>query len=165
VPSHNSDLQILRDSPGWHYLAYLKPQAVYDYKWFYLFWAAVLVVASISRISALRAFFELRPNQYLGRVSFAFYLVHGPVLWVLGDRLYAAVGWNRMSHPTTCPGWIDRVPLPRVGPLGMEISFLAPHFILLPVTLWLAEVVTRVVDGPSVQLAAKLYGKLLAVEF
>ncbi|KAL3484701.1 acyltransferase 3 [Aspergillus germanicus] len=165
VPSHNSDLQILRDSPGWHYLAYLKPQAVYDYKWFYLFWAAVLVVASISRIPALRAFFELRPNQYLGRVSFAFYLVHGPVLWVLGDRLYAAVGWTRMSHPTTCPGWIDRVPLPRVGPLGMEISFLAPHFILLPVTLWLAEVVTRVVDGPSVQLAAKLYGKFLAVEF
>lgn len=165
VPSHNSDLQILRDSPGWHYLAALKPQAVYDYKWFYLFWAATLVVAAISRIAPLRSFFEWPFNQYLGRVSFAFYLVHGPVLWVLGDRLYAAVGLNRMSHPTTCPGWIDRVPLPRVGPLGMEISFLAPHFILLPATLWLAEVVTRVVDGPSIQLAAALYGKFLAVEF
>ncbi|KAL4935750.1 hypothetical protein BDV06DRAFT_217190 [Aspergillus oleicola] len=165
VPSHTSDLQILRDSPGWHYLSLLKPQAVFDYKWFYLFWAAMLLVASISRIAGLRAFFEQPFNQYLGRVSFAFYLVHGPVLWVLGDRLYAAVGWARVSHPTTCPGWIDRLPLPRVGPLGMESSFLAPHFILLPVTLWLAEVVTRVVDGPSVQFASWLYGKLLALEF
>ncbi|KAL6237854.1 hypothetical protein BDW75DRAFT_248317 [Aspergillus navahoensis] len=162
VPSYNSDIQNLRDSPGWRYLSYLKPQAVFDYKWFYLFWAATLLVASVSRIPSLRAFFELPLNQYLGHVSFAFYLVHGPVLWVLGDRLYAAVGWTRVSHPTTCPGWVDRLPLPRIGPLGMELSFLAPHLILLPVTLWLAEVVTRGVDGPSVRLASWLYGKLLA---
>ncbi|KAL2819283.1 acyltransferase 3 [Aspergillus cavernicola] len=165
VPSENSDLQLLRDSRGWHYLSFLKPQAVFDYKWFYLFWAATLLVASVYRIAPLRAFFELPFNQYLGYISFAFYLVHGPVLWVLGDRLYAAVGWTRVSHPTTCPGWIDRFPIPRIGPLGMELSFLFPHIILLPVTLWLAEVVTRVVDEPSVQFASWLYGKLLAVEF
>ncbi|KAL3428700.1 hypothetical protein BDV09DRAFT_190737 [Aspergillus tetrazonus] len=98
-------------------------------------------------------FFELPFNQYLGCISFAFYLVHGPVLWA------------RVSHLTTCPGWIDRLPLPRVGPLRMEFSFPAPHFILLPVTLWLAEVVTRVVDGPSVQFTSWLYGKLLALEY
>ncbi|KAL4959063.1 acyltransferase family protein [Aspergillus stella-maris] len=162
VPSHSSDIKILRDSPGWRYLAVLKPQAVFDYKWFYLFWAATLLVASVAQIARLRTFFEHPFNQYLGRVSFAFYLVHGPVLWVLGDRLYAAVGWARGSHPTSCPGWIDRLPLPRIGPLGMEVSFLAPHLILLPVTLWLAEVVTRVVDGPSVQFASWLYAKFLA---
>jgi hypothetical protein len=37
VPSHTDNLQQLRDSPGWHLLSFLKPQAVFDYKWFYLF--------------------------------------------------------------------------------------------------------------------------------
>ncbi|GLA02147.1 hypothetical protein AnigIFM60653_001546 [Aspergillus niger] len=157
VPSRTWDLQALRDSPGWYYLSFLKPQAVFDYKWFYLFWASTFIVTAIGRIGWLKRFFELRFNQYLGRISFAFYLVHGPVLWVLGDRLYAAVGWVRDSHATNCPGWIDRFPLPRTGPLGLEVSFLATHLILLPITLWLAEIVTKLIDEPSVRLAQWLY--------
>ncbi|KAE8364120.1 acyltransferase family-domain-containing protein [Aspergillus caelatus] len=162
VPSRTWEEQFLRESPGWHYLSYLKPQAVFDFKWFYLFWAATFLVASISRIHWLKSFFETPFNQYLGRISFAFYLVHGPVLWVLGDRLYAAVGWVRDSHAITCPGWINRFPLPKVGPLGLELNFFAPHLILLPVTLWLAEIVTKFVDEPSVRFAQWFYRKTLA---
>jgi peptidoglycan/LPS O-acetylase OafA/YrhL len=162
VPSHSMDLQILRSSPGWYYLSFLKPQAVFDYKWFYLFWAATFLVASIPRIPWLKVFFETRFNQHLGRVSFAFYLVHGPVLWVLGDRLYAAAGWPRESHATTVPGWVNRFPLPRAGPLGLELSFLLPHVILLPVTLWLAEMATKLVDEPSVRVSQWVYGRMLA---
>lgn len=156
-PSHSQDVYVLRDSLGWHYLSFLKPQAVYDYKWFYLFWAAIFLVGSISRISWLRRFFESPFNQYLGRVSFAFYLVHGPVLWTLGDRLYAAVGWSREAHATTIPGWINLLPLPKFGPLGLEPSFLLPHLVLLPVTLWLAEIGTRLIDEPSVTFSHWLY--------
>ena len=157
VPSHNSDINVLRKSPGWYHLSLLKPQAVFDYKWFYLFWAATFLVASVQRIHWLKTFFETRFCQYLGRISFSLYLVHGPVLWTLGDRLYAAVGWPKEIHATTLPGWINRFPLSKAGPLGLELSFLLPHLILLPLTLWLAELATKLFDEPSLKFSQWLY--------
>jgi hypothetical protein len=162
VPSHSSDLQVLQNSRGWYYLSFLKPQAVFDYKWFYLFWAATFLVAAIPRISWLKSFFETPFNQYLGRISFAFYLVHGPVLWILGDRLYVATGWSRESHAIGLPQWINKFPLSKAGPLGLELSFLAPHLIILPVTLWLAEIATRLFDEPSVKFSQWAYGRAVA---
>jgi peptidoglycan/LPS O-acetylase OafA/YrhL len=162
VPSHNPDFQVLQKSRGWYYLSFLKPQAVFDYKWFYLFWAATFLVASIPRISWLKGFFETRFNQYLGRISFALYLVHGPVLRILGDRLYVATGWSRESHAIGLHDWIDIFPLSKTGPLGLELSFLAPHLIILPVTLWLAEIATKLLDKPSVKFAQWAYGRSLA---
>ncbi|GFF55571.1 hypothetical protein IFM62136_02883 [Aspergillus lentulus] len=162
VPSHTDNVQQLRDSPGWYLLSFLKPQAVFDYKWFYLFWAAVFLVSCTSHLQWLRAFFAAPFNQYLGRISFAFYLVHGPVLWILGDRLYAAVGFERDSHAQNCPWWINRLPLPTFGPFGLEVNFLVPQLILLPLTLWLAEVTTRLVDEPAVRLSQRMYQEALA---
>jgi peptidoglycan/LPS O-acetylase OafA/YrhL len=161
VPSFSQDIFELRKARGWYFLSFLKPQAVFDLKWFYLFWAALFVVASIPHISWLKAFFETPFNQYLGRISFALYLVHGPVLWVLGDRLYQAVGWYREEHVIHTPSWINLFPLSQKGPLGLEISFLAPHLILLPLTLWLAEIVTKLFDEPSVRFSQWAYGKVL----
>ena len=161
VPSQNLDLNILRKSPGWYYLSFLKPQAVFDYKWFYLFWAAVFLVASISRIPPIKTFFETRFCQYLGRISFALYLVHGPVLWSLGDRIYAAVGWEVENYAQNIPNWFNKVPIPQRGPLGMELSFLLPNLILLPLTLWVAEIVTRLFDEPSLRFAAWVYKKTM----
>ena len=161
IPSHTTDVEFLKKSPGWYYLSYLKPQAVFDYKWFYLFWAAVFLVASVPRLPWLKSFFETRFCQYLGRISFSLYLVHGPILWTLGDRLYVAVGWHRETHLTNLPGWVDRFPIPRVGPLGLELNFLLPHLILLPVTLWVADMVTRFFDEPSLRFSKWLYGRTL----
>lgn len=162
VPSHSWELHVLRASPGWYYLSFLRPQAVFDFKWFYLFWASLFMVASIPRISWLKSFFEMRFNQYLGRISFAFYLVHGPVLWILGDRLYVAVGWSREVHAAGIPNWINVFPISTAGPLGFDLAFWLPHIILLPVTLWLAEVVTKLIDTPSVTFSQWMYTKLLA---
>jgi hypothetical protein len=50
----------------------------------------------------------------------------------------------------------------KAGPLGLEPSFLAPHLILLPFTLWVAEVVTKLIDEPSVRFVAWLYDKMKA---
>ncbi|KHO00307.1 Acyltransferase 3 [Metarhizium album ARSEF 1941] len=164
VPSANRDLNQLAHTRGWYLLSYLKPQAVFDYKWFYLFWAAVLLITSVSNIGWLKRFFETNACQYLGRVSYALYLVHGPVLWIFGDRLYTAVGFKGQSQIEHIPQWVDRFELPQTGPFGLEFAFLLPHVVLLPLTLCMADFVTRVVDRPSVQFAAWIYRKTLPAQ-
>ncbi|KAL9095096.1 MAG: hypothetical protein Q9165_002699 [Trypethelium subeluteriae] len=159
VPSQNVDLNVLRGSRGWYYLSFLKPQAVFDYKWFFLFWAATFLIASVPRIPWLKTFFETPFCQYLGRHCFALYLVHGPVLWTLGDRVYAAVGWVSDNHRNKIPNWVNIFPMPNVGPLGLELNFLIPHLVLLPVTLWVTEVVTKLFDEPSVKFSQWVYAK------
>ena len=161
-PSEKSDVNVLRETPGWYYLSYLKPQAVFDYKWFYLFWASTLLVASIPRIGWLKKFFEMRFNQYMGKISFAFYLVHGPVLWTLGTKLYAATGWARESNAINSTGWFNQFALPKAGPVGLDLAFWVPQLVLLPVTLWLAEIATKLFDEPSVKFAQWLYRKSMA---
>jgi peptidoglycan/LPS O-acetylase OafA/YrhL len=158
VPSHNNDEKEFRKSPGWYLLSFLKPQAVFNYKAFYLFWAATFVIPSIPRIHWLKAFFETRFNQYLGRISYALYLVHGPILLIIGDRIYVSVGWVREIHELGIPQWINILPLPKFGPFGMEFSFLLPQLILVPFTFWIAEIVTKLVDEPTVKFARWAYG-------
>ena len=157
APGHSDKVEEMRKNPGWYYLSFLKPQAVYDAKWFFLFWGAVFIVASIPHIPWIKRFFDGRFCQYLGRISFALYLVHGPVLWTLGDRLAAAVGWPKEPRYEHLTGWIDKFPLSKGGPLGLEPASLLPHIILLPVTLYVAEIVTKAVDEPSVRFPQWLY--------
>ncbi|KID73458.1 O-acetyltransferase PaAT-1 [Metarhizium brunneum] len=161
VPSANQDVDQLANTRGWHILSYLKPQAVFDYKWFYLFWAAVLLITSVSNIGWLKRFFETHTCQYLGRVSYALYLVHGPVLWIIGDRLYTVVGFHGQSQREHIPRWVNKFELPQMGPFGLEVAYLLPQAILLPLTLCMADFVTRVIDKPSVQFAAWAYRKTL----
>ncbi|KAJ4359176.1 hypothetical protein N0V95_002428 [Ascochyta clinopodiicola] len=145
-PDGNRDL--LASSPGWRWLYKLRPQAVWDVKWFYLTWAAILTVASIPRLPWLKRFFETRFCQYLGRVSFALYLVHGIVIYVLADRLYAAVGFQKNGHKNI-PQWVGIFPMAMNGPMGFELAFWAVQLINLPITLYVAEMVTKLFDEPS----------------
>jgi peptidoglycan/LPS O-acetylase OafA/YrhL len=159
VPTFNGSVEKMRESPLWYYLSYLKPQAMYDPKWFFLFIAANLLVGSVPRLPWLKRFFETRFCQYLGRISFALYLVHGPILATLGDRVYYAVGWVRPIELDNekLAAWMNLMPLPKTGPMGLEIAFLVPHVVLLPFTLWIADLVTRTIDEPSVKFAQWLF--------
>ena len=136
-PAASQDLTVLRETPGWYYLSFLKPQAMYDYKWFYLFCSASLTIASIPRIPVLKRFFENRFNQYLGTVAYALYLVHGPVLWTIADRIYAATGCTKASHSLTAARWVNMAQLTNVGPLGLELNFVLPQILILPLNLWM----------------------------
>lgn len=160
VPCDTEDILQLSMNRGWYWLSFLKPEALKDYKWFYLFWAAVFLVAAVPRIRWLKGFFETRFCQYLGRVCFSLYLVHGPVISTLGDRIYFAVGWETEERRRALPGWQGLFPLSQNGPVGLEPAFLLPHIILLPVTMWLAEIVTRGVDEPSIKFASWLYKRI-----
>ncbi|KAK6063134.1 acyltransferase [Seiridium cupressi] len=162
VPECDStDIANLRKQRGWYYLSLFKPQAVFEYKWFYLFWAAVMLVAAVPRIKWLKVFFETRFCQYLGRISYALYLVHAPILWTIGDRLYTAVGWHTGGQLQNLSSWVDKMPLPKTGPLGLEVAFLLPQIVLLPITIWAAEIVTRFIDEPSVKFTQWLYAQVL----
>jgi peptidoglycan/LPS O-acetylase OafA/YrhL len=160
APAFGSDIEPYRNSFGWHYLSYLKPSAVFTPKAFYLFWGGLFTVASIPNVPYLKAFFELRPIQYLGKVSYAFYLCHGPVLWTIGDRTYAAVGWIRSNHAAQYPFWVNLLKLPAWGPVGLEFNFLVAQLLLLPTTLWLAGMVTRAIDEPILKVLGQGYRSL-----
>ncbi|CAK7232129.1 hypothetical protein SCUCBS95973_008158 [Sporothrix curviconia] len=159
VPSQRNDLQLLRSNPGWYYLSFLKPQAVFDPKWFYLTFAAFFIVGSVPHLAPIKRFFEGRFCQYLGRISYSLYLVHGPVISSIGDRVYAMTGWYRKveDHEKLLEWWINRAYLPKSGPMGLELSFLAPQIIIFPVTFILANMVTRYIDEPAVRWPATLY--------
>lgn len=164
VPScetSDGNRDLLASSPGWKWLFKLKPQAVWHAKWFYLTWAAILTVASIPRLPLLKRFFETRFCQYLGRISFALYLVHGIVIYVLADRLYAAVGFKKDAHKNI-PQWVNVFPLSMNGPMGFELAFWAVQLINLPVTFYIAEIVTKLIDEPSVKFSNWLFRQTLA---
>ncbi|KAH6644310.1 acyltransferase family-domain-containing protein [Boeremia exigua] len=151
---------LLASSPGWKWLFKLKPQAVWDFKWFYLTWAAIFTVASIPRLPLLKRFFETRFCQYLGRISFALYLVHGIVIHVFTNRLYAAVGFKKDGHKNISH-WVGLFPLTMNGPMGFELAFWAVQIINIPVTFYAAEVVTKLFDEPSVKFSTWLYKQTL----
>jgi peptidoglycan/LPS O-acetylase OafA/YrhL len=161
VPASNPDIDVLRRSPGWYYLSFLKPEAVRDYKWFFLWLGATFLVAAIPHIHWLKSFFETRFNQYLGRLSFALYLVHGPVLWTLSDRVYLALGWARENNIEGLTQWMNIFPLKISGIYGLEFAFLLPHLLLLPVTLWSAEITMKLWDEPSIRFPHWIYKKTL----
>ncbi|EME38748.1 hypothetical protein DOTSEDRAFT_140096 [Dothistroma septosporum NZE10] len=152
VPSISGEISHLKTEPGWYYLAFLKPQAMWDFRWFFRFWAAFFFMISIPRLP-VKKFFESSFCQYLGKISFALYLVHGPMLWTVGDRVYAATGRPQMSSMKMAPDWINLFQFPSWGPKFLEVNYLAAHFILLPLTLGIAELVTNLIDEPSVRFA------------
>jgi peptidoglycan/LPS O-acetylase OafA/YrhL len=163
VPAAQDEIEFLRENPGWYWLSYLKPQAVFNFKWFYLFFAGNMIVACVPRIAWLKSFFESRFCQFLGRISFALYLVHGPIIASIGDRVYYAVGWVRAADDKheQIAHWANLFPLPKTGPMGLEIAWIVPNIlILLPLTLWTADFVTRVVDEQAVRFSAWLYRRI-----
>lgn len=158
---HCANAACIRDNPGWFILSFLAPSMdlAYDPKWHYLLPAAALLIISIKRIPWLIRFFERPFSQYLGSISYSLYLVHGPVMCVFADTLYAAVGWTERGpvlHSCLEP-LVEVFSLPSWGPLGMETAFLVPQIILIPLTFGLANFVTWAVDKPSMRFSRWLY--------
>lgn len=97
-------------------------------------------------------------------IAFGMYLVHGPVLWIWGDRVYAAVGRPRDragKSPTApasqrIPNWINVIPVPDVGPAGFELNIFAVQLVLLPLTLWMGAVVSKLVVLPTMIVSNRL---------
>ncbi|RAK89238.1 acyltransferase [Aspergillus costaricaensis CBS 115574] len=106
---------------------------------------AVLIVFSINHSKDLQKLFTHPLSQYLGKISFAFYIVHGPILHSLGYSLMPNI-WAVVGKETN---------------FQYCLGFLIGWLICLPISLWAGDVFWRAVDIPSVKFARWLEDKLI----
>jgi peptidoglycan/LPS O-acetylase OafA/YrhL len=107
---------------------------------------AVLIVFSINHSPDIQKLFTNPLSQYLGKISFAFYVVHGPVLHCLGYALMPNI-WNITGKETN---------------FQYCLGFLIGWLICLPISIWLGDIFWRVVDIPSVKFARSLEDRLIS---
>lgn len=103
------------------------------------YWAlgSTLCVFALAGAPFLQRLFSNPLSVYLGHISFALYIVHGPVNHIIGYRLVPFM-WG-----ITGKEWVWRYEL------GLFLSWL----ILATIVIWLADLVTRVIDQPMVKFA------------
>jgi peptidoglycan/LPS O-acetylase OafA/YrhL len=137
----------LADSaPGWSFLTSLVPSNFADKKQrYWTSWSGLLLVWSTSNHPLLQKCFTNSLSQYLGKVSFSLYLVHGAVIHTLG---YAALElfWRWGGRETY---------------LQRECGFLLAAVCVVGVVVWLADLFMRLVDVPTVRLARWIENKCL----
>jgi peptidoglycan/LPS O-acetylase OafA/YrhL len=105
---------------------------------FYQAIGALLLLPCVLRSSLLRRCLDRPAVQYLGKISFSFYLVHGPVLHSLGFWLMPRL----FDH-------FDRL-----------FSLLIGYIILLSVALYIAHWWYRIVDVWSIKIGKRLDSEL-----
>lgn len=88
-----------------------------------------------------RDLFTTAFSQYLGRISFGFYLMHGPVLFTIGTAMLVPAWeqWN-VDHDTGLYMW----------------RFLVATVVNLLCVFWAGDVFTRAVDERSVRWASNV---------
>ncbi|KAJ3528758.1 hypothetical protein NM208_g10061 [Fusarium decemcellulare] len=106
------------------------------------FWqsiGAALTVATVGNIKAVRRILSCSLLLYFGRISYALYLVHIPLLLTLGWRLVPKI-WELTGRQTNVEECA-----------GLAVSF----FILLCLLVWMADLICRFVDEPCVLFARR----------
>ncbi|KAH7175252.1 acyltransferase family-domain-containing protein [Dactylonectria macrodidyma] len=132
------------DTPGWDYLTTIIPERWYEFRARY--WqniGAVLFMFALGHSEHWQRFFTSDIIQYLGKISYALYLVHGTVILLVSLRL-------------------DMMMLDITGVDGYRyhVGFLLGSFFSIPLVFWCADVFWRAVDIPSVKFARWFEGKL-----
>lgn len=98
-------------------------------------------MGTISHLGRARLVLESAVFQYLGRISYSLYLVHGPVLWLVGDYVYG------LTRDFSSVMW----------PLGLTPGFLLAQTVLLSGTLCVADIATLLLDTQSIKMARVIY--------
>ena len=116
--------------------------------WFAL--SGLQVMFAVQNLPYLQRFFTTPPIQYLGNISYALYIVHGPMLDLLAGKTmpfaWTVVGHSDTGMWTRTVGW-----------------FVGLCFLGVPV-MWVADLFWRAVDATSVEFAKWLEGVCLIKE-
>ena len=134
-------------TPGWKTLCSMIPawwEKNYEEKRrrYYQTLGEILFTASISHLSLYRRIFESGVVQYLGKISYALYLVHGMCIRTVGYTI-AEFMWTHM------PGAQDSM---------FQVAFVISGCLTFIFTLWIADMFWRGIDMPSVKFARKVEG-------
>ncbi|KKZ66412.1 hypothetical protein EMCG_07916 [[Emmonsia] crescens] len=106
---------------------------------------AIIIVCSINHSVDLQKLFTNALAQYLGRISYAFYIVHGPILHSLGYALMPNI-WALTGKETDAQYCF-----------GFAIGWL----VCLPVSIWAGDIFWRAVDVPTVKFSRWAEARLL----
>lgn len=159
-PGHFGRPEYLLEAWGWGFLGRLIP-ANYMTDEYWRFWdniGAPLLLYSVLRIQWLQKFFMTKPLKYLGRVSLSLYLIHVPLMYTLGDRIYRFFGRIFQTEITT---WVDNtMPIQDVGIRGLSTRWLVCQALILPMNLVFAELGTVLFDLPSIKIGRWVIRKL-----
>lgn len=119
------------------FLSWIHPFTAWD-MFFWEGFGAIMIVYIIGRLRFVQKFLEWPISQYMGKTSFALYLVHGTVIKTLGH--FAVIQtWTKVTGYT---GW------------GYALGILAPLFLIVgPVAILVSDWFWRGVDIPSVRFA------------
>jgi len=131
-------------TPGFRALDSVTPPG---YTWNYTFWHAlggIFVIWTIEVLRPLQRFFESRVPQYLGKISFALYLVHGPLLHSAGFVLQPKI-WQAIGHDSTAK-WCG----------GLFLGWIT----MLMLCLASAHLFWKLVDVPVVKLVKQLENRI-----
>jgi peptidoglycan/LPS O-acetylase OafA/YrhL len=107
---------------------------------------ATLIVFSINHSPDIQKLFTNRLSQYLGNISFAFYIVHGPILHSLGYSIMPSI-WAMTGKETD---------------FQYCLGFFVGWSICLPISIWAGDVFWRAVDVPSVKFARWIESQVIA---
>ena len=148
------------NTPGWKTLTKAMPMRYFldeYWRWWHS-WASVMMVYCVLRIKWLQRLFSSPKLQYLGKVSFCLYLIHIPLLFTVGDRVYRCFGNFKLGKPSV---WDDLLHVPDIGPVGVSTRYLVTQAILVPFNIFVAAYATEWLDKPSIAWGHAAYKKLL----
>lgn len=129
------------ESYGYHWLDHILPQSQYRRR-FVTAISAIMMITPLPYLPSIQNFFLTKPLRYLGKISFALYLVHG-----LGNR---TVGLFILDWTATVFGsqgyWVNV--------LRMVVSLL----LYVPIIIWWSDLFYRAIDEPSARFAKWVEG-------
>jgi peptidoglycan/LPS O-acetylase OafA/YrhL len=131
------------ETPGWVTLSHFIPKWFGDKYRYYQCLGSILFILATNHSKMLQRPFNYPFVQYFGKISYAIYLVHGPVLHVIGFRI-EPWAWSITGHETRSQ-YIQ--------------GFLLGSIFIVPITIWAADLFWRCVDEPTVRFARWLEGK------
>ncbi|KAK6212196.1 acyltransferase [Colletotrichum tabaci] len=109
-----------------------------SFPWYAL--GAMQIVTALQQIKMLQNIFVTPLAQYLADISYALYLVHGPVLDVFSHR-WMPVAWSLVGGSN------------EAGVLGRVVAWVVGVVALLVPVVWASDVFWRTIDVKSVELA------------